>query len=117
MAAQYHLSGGYARYRDAGVPACVSNFAAQPRIGGHVFDSSSPFTSASNRPKLDRFDRLFWVVLRRLWTQWSEALIIGKPDIVVSWQRTGFRLFCRWQYPSCPILLMVVLTHLLGFRE
>ena len=22
------------------------------------------------RPKLDRFDRLFWVVLRRLWTQW-----------------------------------------------
>jgi hypothetical protein len=36
------------------------------------------------RPTLDRFDRLFWVVVRRLWTQWSEALIIVKPDTVVS---------------------------------
>jgi putative transposase len=49
------------------------------------------------RPKLERFDRLFWVVLRRLWTQWSEALIIVKPDTVVSWHRAGFRLFWRWR--------------------
>jgi putative transposase len=49
------------------------------------------------RPKLERFDRLFWVVLWRLWTHWSEALIIVKPDTVVSWHRAGFRLFWRWR--------------------
>jgi putative transposase len=49
------------------------------------------------RPKLERFDRLFWVVLRRLWTHWYEALIIVKPDTVVSWHRAGFRLFWRWR--------------------
>ncbi len=52
------------------------------------------------RPKLDRFDRLFWVALRRLWTQWSEALIIVQPDTVVSWHRAGFRLFWRWRSRS-----------------
>jgi hypothetical protein len=28
------------------------------------------------RPKLNRFDRLFWVVVRRVWNNWSEALIL-----------------------------------------
>jgi hypothetical protein len=36
------------------------------------------------RPKLNRFDRLFWVVLRQIWNNWSEALILVKPDTVVS---------------------------------
>jgi putative transposase len=42
------------------------------------------------RPKLNRFDRLFWVVVRRIWTNWSEALILVKPDTVVSWHRAGY---------------------------
>lgn len=28
-------------------------------------------------------NRLFWIVLRRLWEGWSEALIIVKPETVV----------------------------------
>ncbi len=28
-----------------------------------------------SRPKLNRFDRLFWVMFRILWNNWSEALI------------------------------------------
>ena len=31
------------------------------------------------RPRLSRFDRLFWVVVRRIWGDWSEALILVKP--------------------------------------
>ena len=39
------------------------------------------------RPKLNRFDRLFWLVVRQIWTNWSEALIVVKPETVVSWHR------------------------------
>src|SRR5215469_2508529 len=49
------------------------------------------------RPKLGRPDRLFWMVLRRLWEGWSEALIIVKPETVVSWHRAGFRRLWRWR--------------------
>jgi putative transposase len=60
------------------------------------------FSSESNRPKLHRSDRLFWVLLRQIWTKWSEALILVKPDTVVSWHRAGYRLFWRWR--SRPLL-------------
>jgi hypothetical protein len=36
------------------------------------------------RPKLHRLDRLFWIALRQLWSGWAEALIIVKPETVVS---------------------------------
>lgn len=55
------------------------------------------FKRKQRRPKLDRLDRLFWIVLRRLWSDWTEALIIVKPETVVSWHRAGFRLFWRWR--------------------
>src|SRR3954447_17435521 len=35
------------------------------------------------RPKLNGFDRLFWVVVRQIWTNWSEALLLVKPETVV----------------------------------
>jgi hypothetical protein len=54
------------------------------------------------RAKLDRFDRLFWVVLRRLWKDWSEALILVKPGTVVCWHRAGYRLFWRWRSRALP---------------
>jgi putative transposase len=47
------------------------------------------------RPKLKRLDRLFWITLCRLWTDWRKALLIVKPETVVSWHRAGFRLFWR----------------------
>jgi putative transposase len=37
------------------------------------------------------------VVVRRIWTNWSEALILVKPDTVVSWHRAGYRLFWTWR--------------------
>jgi hypothetical protein len=34
----------------------------------------------NSRPRLHGRDRRFWVVLRRLWSRWAEALIIVKPE-------------------------------------
>jgi transposase InsO family protein len=47
------------------------------------------------RPRLRKVDRLFWIFLRRIWPAWINALIIVKPETVVSWHRAGFRLFWR----------------------
>ena len=50
-----------------------------------------------NRPKLRPRDRVFWVVLSRLWPNWRSALAIVQPDTVVKWHRKGFKLFWRWK--------------------
>src|SRR5215831_4153789 len=43
------------------------------------------------RPRLSQRDRVFWVALRHFWSRWAEALIVIKPETVVSWHRAGFR--------------------------
>src|SRR5215472_7650140 len=48
------------------------------------------------RPRLSQWDRLFWVALRRFWSRWAEALIVVKPETVVSWHSAGFRLYWRF---------------------
>jgi hypothetical protein len=53
--------------------------------------------SAPKRLKLTSADRIFWVWLRRVWSDWRSALMIVKPDTVVAWHRKGFRLFWRWK--------------------
>ncbi|HMD95795.1 MAG TPA: IS3 family transposase [Terriglobia bacterium] len=45
------------------------------------------------RARLRRADRFFWVWLSRCWKDWQRALIIVRPETVVAWHRTGFRLF------------------------
>ena len=35
------------------------------------------------RPSLRMTDRLFWVVLSRLWPGWREILVIVKPETVI----------------------------------
>ena len=47
------------------------------------------------RPRLAPFDKLLWVVARRVWSGWQQGLIIVTPETVVRWHRTGFRLFWR----------------------
>jgi hypothetical protein len=49
------------------------------------------------RPHLRPCDRLFWVLLARLWHGWAEAVLLVKPETVIRWQRTGFRLFWTWK--------------------
>src|ERR1019366_1225351 len=48
------------------------------------------------RPRI-RFaasDKLFWVMLRRLWPGWKQALILVRPETVIGWHRAGFKLLC-----------------------
>ncbi len=51
----------------------------------------------TKRARLRHSDRVFWVMLRRLWPNWSNPLLIVKPDTVVRWHRKGFRLYWRFR--------------------
>jgi len=47
-------------------------------------------------PDIRPADRVFWVLLRRVWSRWAEALAIVRPDTVVRWHRAGFRTYWNW---------------------
>ena len=53
--------------------------------------------SARKRFNLVRADRLLWVWLSRIWSDWRLALAIVKPETVVAWHRAGFRRFWTWK--------------------
>jgi putative transposase len=48
---------------------------------------------SQKRPAISTKDRLFWVWLSRIWSEWRAPLLIVKPDTVIGWHRKGFRLF------------------------
>ena len=79
---------------------CRAFFVGRHRLGLEVAvlrQQLLVFKRKQQRPHLCDLDRAFWVALRRLWPGWANALIIVKPDTVVSWHRAGFRLFWRWR--------------------
>ena len=47
------------------------------------------------RPHIRLFDKFFWILVRRFWSGWREALIIVRPETVVRWHRAGFALYWR----------------------
>ena len=49
------------------------------------------------RPWLGMSDRLFWVVMCRVWPNWRRALVIVEPASVIGRHRKGFRLFRSWK--------------------
>lgn len=49
------------------------------------------------RPATQSSDRLFWVGLRRAWTDWRSALVIVRPATVVAWHRRGFAWYWTWR--------------------
>lgn len=55
------------------------------------------FKEKRPRPTLSGADRAFWVLLRRFWCGWSNALIVVKPETVVRWHRAGFERYWRWK--------------------
>src|SRR5215472_12186855 len=48
-----------------------------------------------SRPKLDWFDKLFWLLVRRCWSGWKQALLVVTPETVVRWHRAGFCWYWR----------------------
>ncbi len=51
----------------------------------------------SKRPKLKIRDRVFWVLLSKVWSKWKNVLVIVQPETVIGWHRKGFRLFWRFK--------------------
>ena len=51
------------------------------------------FQRKRKRPLLTTLDRLFWVSIRSLWSDWRHPLLYVQPDTVVRWQRERFRKF------------------------
>ena len=47
------------------------------------------------RPQIAVVDKLFWVLTRRVWSGWKQALTVVTPDTVVRWHREGFALYWR----------------------
>ena len=48
------------------------------------------------QPRFAITDKLFWVMLRRLWYGWKCVLVLVRPETVVRWHRTGFKLYWKW---------------------
>src|SRR5664279_6401697 len=53
------------------------------------------------RPTLTSADRLLWIWLCEVWSDWRSALIIVKPETVIGWHRKGFRLYWTWKVRHC----------------
>ena len=49
------------------------------------------------RPGLTEMDRVFWIVVARLWKNWRSSLQVVRPETVVRWHRRGFRLYWAWK--------------------
>jgi putative transposase len=48
--------------------------------------------------KVPTIDKLFWVLMRRMWSGWKQSLILVSPETVVGvrWHRASFQLSWRW---------------------
>ena len=55
----------------------------------------------ASRPRLTGADRLLFVWLCRLFPSLRNTITIVKPDTVLRWHRSGFRLYWRWKSRSC----------------
>ncbi len=49
------------------------------------------------RPHVRWHDRLFWIVARRLCTDWRRHLVLVQPETVLRWHRQSRRLFWWWR--------------------
>jgi transposase InsO family protein len=49
------------------------------------------------RPRLTQMDRIFWVLLSRVWTSWRHTLQVVRPETVIGWHRQGFRRYWAWK--------------------
>lgn len=61
-------------------------------------------TQTHSRPRLVASDRIFWVLLRRFWAGWKDALIYVRPDTVIRWHRKGFKQYWKWLSRKHPVV-------------
>ncbi len=53
-------------------------------------------TRTRRRPRLRTWDKVLWVLARRIGAAWRQRVVMVSPDTVVQWHRQGWRLFWRW---------------------
>jgi hypothetical protein len=53
--------------------------------------------SRPSRLRLTAADRMLWAWLSQAWSAWRPALVLVKPETVLTWHRRGFRLFWTWK--------------------
>ena len=75
-------------FRDRGELA-IENLALRQQL--------AVFHGKKKRPRIRQLDRIFWIWLSRLWSNWRSALLIVQPDTVVRWHQQGFKLYWRWK--------------------
>src|SRR5438445_6627225 len=90
------------------VGAMLRLFRARRRLVLENLDLRQQLTTLKRkhpRARLSAFDKLFWVLARRFWSGWKQALIVVSPETVVRWHRSGFalywRLICRTRRMFC----------------
>ena len=49
------------------------------------------------RPDLKTRDRFFWLLVRHLYPDWKQHLVLVRPETVLRWHRQGWRLYWRWR--------------------
>ena len=48
------------------------------------------------KPRALAVDRLFWIILSKLWTPWKKVLKVFQPKTVIGWSRGLFGGYWRW---------------------
>ena len=48
------------------------------------------------QPRFKAPDKLFWLLLSRMWPGWKQALVLLQPETVVRWHRAGFKVYWMW---------------------
>ena len=57
----------------------------------------SIYHNTIKRPKIRTRDRIFWLLLSKLWKEWKNTLVVVKPDTVMRWHKKSFKLFWRFK--------------------
>ena len=70
-------------------------------------------TRNARRSRFSNPDRLFWALLRRIWSRWKGALVILQPQTVEGWHRAGFRKCTTWHnFPKKEARMVLRNSHL-----
>ena len=85
----------YASIILATVPALFRTRRGQALVELALRQQLAVYGHEHSRPRLTPVDRAFWVALSRFWPRWRGVLVIVRPETVVRWHRSGFRLYWR----------------------
>jgi hypothetical protein len=78
----------FSRFFSSRQDLILENLALRQQLA--VFERERP------KPRFRLSDRLFWVLLRRMWPGWKRTLILVQPGTVIRWHRAGFKLYWTW---------------------